>query len=419
MAAQRRVGRRVPGPVPFETVLEETEQHVRALMTEFDALPMFAHCQRIAKTAGRIGAGELKCTPPVNFDGQAITLAALLHHCVDPKYVRPGEDADTLVPKFLISVGYSKDAAEKVQLMCSHASCVDDICTPALASQLCAVIPELQVVQDAVRIDQVGLIGILKTFDTANFTFENAIEVPEVHARMLRIGGMMKTKTGRRIAKTRILRAERILEDYEDEALGRGRQISKVIVTTPRSNVIEIEDQGAPSEEEEVEAEAGNDGSTSPRALKRASFLAPMANNSRKRAIPPWTEEDEFEADLLSTHTPILDAAGPIMTEKETFLRRPTAIRENWTCTETQWANLTYKRQLTYTHIGLMMETTDGTDCEPRCNICSREDRTCRKYRSECVTTYKAEHGLTLPAKCANCFLAGHSCHFPSKRRRH
>lgn len=91
---------------------------------------------------------------------------------------------------------------------------------PVGVRRLIAQHPELAVVQDADRLDSMGAIGLGRCFTfggarTESRSMEEAME--QVETRLLRVGEMMKTEVGRRLAKERSRRLMVFRDWYREE----------------------------------------------------------------------------------------------------------------------------------------------------------------------------------------------------------
>ncbi|KAI9167686.1 hypothetical protein HJFPF1_03820 [Paramyrothecium foliicola] len=180
------------------SIIAKVKDYVKAYMANYDPSHDYNHIRRVVHLAHRIQAQ----TPGTARD--IVTLSALLHDVGDKKYLKPGEDSSRLIFDVLRSVGASETLAEKVQTICLGVSYSSEIKDPSRVTELIQVHPELAVVQDADRLDAIGVVGIGRTFAfgaAKNRTLENTIE--HVDEKLLRLESMMKTETGRQLAKDR------------------------------------------------------------------------------------------------------------------------------------------------------------------------------------------------------------------------
>lgn len=191
---------------PTDPLLESVTAFVQHYMSHNDASHNFAHIQRVVGLATHIYTHS----PPafrILLNPRTITLAALLHDVGDRKYLRPGDDdPDTMVSHLLLSLGASEPLARRVQAICTGVSYSAEVRDPERAAAVLARYPELAVVQDADRLDSIGAIGLGRcfTFGGARTESESLEEaIAQVESRLMRVGGMMKTEVGRKLARER------------------------------------------------------------------------------------------------------------------------------------------------------------------------------------------------------------------------
>lgn len=205
-------------------------QFVRQYMSQNDASHNFEHIQRVFRLARHI---HVSTTEPQRsqLDARVIALSALLHDVGDRKYLRAGEDPRTAVCLLLQRLGAGEALAARVQAICLGVSYSGEVRDPEGTRELIEAHPELAVVQDADRLDSIGAVGVGRCFTfggarTDSASMEEALE--QIETRLLRVGDMMKTDVGRRLAKERIrrllvfrdwYREEQTLTDVVDEGI--------------------------------------------------------------------------------------------------------------------------------------------------------------------------------------------------------
>lgn len=226
--------------------------YVKNYMSNYDASHDYSHILRVVSLAHKLASIQKSITSH-KYDSHLITLSALLHDVGDRKYLKLGEDGDTMVYKLLKDLGAAEDLATIVQTICSNVSYSSEIKNPKAVKQMAEKIPELAVVQDADRLDAIGAIGIGRTFTyggargganpklNENPTFTaNALSVPNIGGdgspiqinvqsrgmgetidhftdKLEKIGSMMKTDAGYRIAIERTERLKTFRRWWEDE----------------------------------------------------------------------------------------------------------------------------------------------------------------------------------------------------------
>ncbi|KAK2782891.1 hypothetical protein FQN52_000531 [Onygenales sp. PD_12] len=205
-------------------IVEKVTEHVRQYMSHYDASHDFDHVLRVLGLARLIASAP--STPSDHYNPLIITLSALLHDVGDKKYLKPGENADTMVSELLISFGAPDSLAEKIQKIVSNVSFSAETKTAETREnvrRLVQEIPELGVVQDADRLDAIGSVGIGRTF-----TYGGAVgnrgkgrsmqeTIEHFTDKLERLEGLMKTAEGRRLAGERTRRLKVFREWWEEE----------------------------------------------------------------------------------------------------------------------------------------------------------------------------------------------------------
>ncbi|KAJ4146013.1 hypothetical protein LMH87_004843 [Akanthomyces muscarius] len=190
-----------------EALIARVTDYVKEYMSHYDSSHDFNHITRVLRLAQHIQAR----TP--NTSQAVVTLAALLHDVGDKKYLQPGEDASRLIHATLRSLGAGDALAEKVQAICLGVSYSSEVKDPGRVVALIEEHPELAVVQDADRLDAIGAVGIGRTFAfgaAKGRGLEDTIR--HFEEKLLKLEGMMKTETGRALARERSERIRLMLE---------------------------------------------------------------------------------------------------------------------------------------------------------------------------------------------------------------
>ncbi|KAI1336106.1 hypothetical protein F5Y15DRAFT_396018 [Xylariaceae sp. FL0016] len=200
-----------------EGLVSAVADYVQKYMANYDGSHDFHHIERVLGLAKHIHA--LSPNEPER-DPLVVELSALLHDVGDKKYLKPGEDASTLVQELLISLGATSQLAQKVQTICLGVSYSSEIKDPARVQDLIKSHPELAVVQDADRLDAIGSIGIGRvfTFTGARTQRSMADSIEHFHDKLLKLQSMMKTDVGMKLANERTRRMQEFLQWWDEEA---------------------------------------------------------------------------------------------------------------------------------------------------------------------------------------------------------
>ncbi|OAX84680.1 hypothetical protein ACJ72_00946 [Emergomyces africanus] len=198
------------------------------------------HVHRVVQLAHTLLASELErqsqspSTATTTYDDTVITLAALLHDIGDRKYLPPrptttasdnnGCASNNAIYDTLLSNGADPVLAARVQKVVSHVSFSTEMKDPDVVRRLITEegYPELAIVQDADRLDALGAVGIARCFTYlgAKGRGEGNVEAEEgswelddaighFGGKLERLEGMMKTESGRAMAR---VRTERLRE---------------------------------------------------------------------------------------------------------------------------------------------------------------------------------------------------------------
>ncbi|KAF3058298.1 hypothetical protein GL218_05620 [Daldinia childiae] len=200
-----------------ESLVTSVTEYVRSYMSNYDGSHDFNHIERVVGLAKYIHDRSPGITTR---DLQVVILSALLHDVGDKKYLKPGEDASTLVYELLLSLGAAEQFANRVQTVCLGVSYSSEIKDPARVQDLIKSHPELAVVQDADRLDAIGAIGIGRvfTFTGARTKASMADSIQHFHDKLLKLESMMKTDVGRELAKAKTEKMQEFLKWWDEEA---------------------------------------------------------------------------------------------------------------------------------------------------------------------------------------------------------
>ena len=192
--------------------------HVEQYMSKYDSSHDFNHILRVLALAKHILNEELKAYPWKKLHKQAVILAALLHDVGDKKYVQAGEEQS--IENLLQKSGCPPRFIAKVALIVEHVSYSSEMKRPQLVKAMLGAHPELAIVQDADRLDAIGAIGIGRTFTygaakNPNGGMQSVIE--HFTDKLENIEGMMKTDSGKRLARERTQRLKDFRQWWEEE----------------------------------------------------------------------------------------------------------------------------------------------------------------------------------------------------------
>ncbi|KAE8353038.1 hypothetical protein BDV28DRAFT_148462 [Aspergillus coremiiformis] len=217
------------------TLTTQITTFVTNTMSQQDPSHNPEHVHRVVQLAKHIFTHE-KARSNKPLDENVIHLAALLHDIEDRKYQNSvaravqGQgmaDGEGLVYSVLVSYGAESELAERVQTIVSHVSYTTEREKPETVRGLIeGRFPELAVVQDADRLDAIGAVGIGRCFtflgakgrefcEGGRWVMGNAIE--HFEEKLERLEGMMKTETGREMARVRTARLKEFRAWWAEE----------------------------------------------------------------------------------------------------------------------------------------------------------------------------------------------------------
>ncbi|KND91587.1 hypothetical protein TOPH_03599 [Tolypocladium ophioglossoides CBS 100239] len=203
-----------------DALIAKVTDYVRAYMANYDGSHDFNHIQRVLRLALHIQARTPSTSRPL------VTLCALLHDVGDRKYLQPGEDGSRLIHGVLRSLGAGDGLAETVQAICLGVSYSGEVADPARVAALAAAHPELAVVQDADRLDALGAVGVGRAFAFGGAKGRALADtVHHFEEKLVRLEGMMKTPTGRALARVRTERISAVQAWWREETEGAGLDI--------------------------------------------------------------------------------------------------------------------------------------------------------------------------------------------------
>lgn len=204
-------------------IIEITKEFVYVTLEGAEGGHDWFHTQRVFNNAQLIAKGE-------RVDSLIVDLGALLHDIADSKFQDGDESIGPKIAReFLFKNDVDSEVIEHVVKIIENVSFNKSLEDEALFSS-----PELQVIQDADRLDAIGAIGIARCFNYGGFNnrplFDPDIkpnlnmtkeeykssEAPTInhfYEKLLLLKDKMNTRTGKRIAENR----HRFMEYYLDQ----------------------------------------------------------------------------------------------------------------------------------------------------------------------------------------------------------
>ncbi len=196
----------------MENVIAQTISFVKETLATAEAGHDWFHIERVYKTAQNINRVE-------KADDLIVALAALLHDIADSKFNNGDEEiGPQKAGDFLEQIGVDPNVINEVKLIIKNLSFKASLGDVSYSS------PELNVVQDADRLDAIGAIGIARAFTYGGFknrVLYNPDVKPNLHMskeeyknitaptinhfyeKLLLLKSLMKTDTGRALAEKR------------------------------------------------------------------------------------------------------------------------------------------------------------------------------------------------------------------------
>lgn len=214
-----------------QALIEATKTFVKETLKDAEGGHDWFHIERVYKNALLIAKGE-------TVDLLVVTLGALLHDIADSKF-HNGDS--TIGPKvagaFLLKHNLDSATINHVIKIIENISYSSNIGIENVFKSI-----ELDVVQDADRLDAIGAIGIARTFNyggfknralynpeikpnlnltKAEYKASNAPTINHFYEKLLLLKDMMNTKTGGKIAKQRHQYMVDFLQQFDAEWEGK------------------------------------------------------------------------------------------------------------------------------------------------------------------------------------------------------
>lgn len=193
----------------MQATIQKTIDFVQKTLANAEAGHDWFHIERVFKTAQTINQQE-------NGDELVVAFAALLHDIADPKFNNGDEElGPNIAASFLASIAVDAEVIAHVKLIIKNMSFKNSFDCTGFTSK------EMQIVQDADRLDAIGAIGIARAFTYGGFKnrvlYDPAV-LPEEHLtkesyknttaptinhfyeKLLLLKDMMNTEAGKAIA---------------------------------------------------------------------------------------------------------------------------------------------------------------------------------------------------------------------------
>ncbi|GGW56607.1 uncharacterized protein DFQ11_101647 [Winogradskyella epiphytica] len=214
-----------------EQLIEATIAFVKTKLQNAEGGHDWFHIERVYKNSLLIAKNE-------KVDTLVVSLAALLHDIADPKFHDGDETLGSkIASEFLLSQNVDSQVIQHVTQIIDHMSFKNSFDVNGAFSSL-----EMEVVQDADRLDAIGAIGIARCFNYGGFKnralydpeiqpnlnmtkdeykSSNAPTINHFYEKLLLLKDQMNTKTGQRIALERHKYMEGFLKQFYGEWEGK------------------------------------------------------------------------------------------------------------------------------------------------------------------------------------------------------
>lgn len=209
-----------------EKVIKNTIDFVKETLKDAEGGHDWFHIERVFNNAKLISKGE-------NVDAFVVSLGALLHDIADSKFHNGDETIGPKIAKDFLATENVEEATIKHVI-----AIIDNVSFKGGKVQRTFSSKELDVVQDADRLDAIGAVGIARTFNYGGFK-NRAIYNPEIkpklnmtkeeykkstaptinhfYEKLLLLKDRMNTNTGKQIAAQRHQFMEQYLEQFYAE----------------------------------------------------------------------------------------------------------------------------------------------------------------------------------------------------------
>lgn len=212
------------------SIIDQTINFVKITLADAEAGHDWFHIERVYKTTLTLNKVE-------QGDELVVSLAALLHDIADPKFNNGDEEiGPNKAEQFLRSIQVDEQVIATVKLIIQNMSFKNSFDSHAYTSK------EMEIVQDADRLDAIGAIGIARAFTYGGFKnrvlYDPSIKPVENHTKesykntsaptinhfyekLLLLKDMMNTPSGKAMALTRHQFMLSYLEQFYQEWEGK------------------------------------------------------------------------------------------------------------------------------------------------------------------------------------------------------
>ena len=195
-----------------ETIIETTKKFVKQKLEKAEAGHDYWHILRVLKLSEKIAEQE-------GGNLLIVRLGALLHDIADAKFHQGDEQIGPQIAReYLLSQNVSNDIIEPIIRIIENISFKNSFEGQTYTSL------ELQIIQDADRLDAIGAIGIARAFiyggyknnpiydpdlkpnlnmDKETYKKGNTTTINHFYEKLLKLKDMMNTPTGKKIAEDR------------------------------------------------------------------------------------------------------------------------------------------------------------------------------------------------------------------------
>ena len=206
-------------PTDCTPSMDALKDYVRLAMSKNDPSHDNTHIERVISLSTYILKQE-QFNHEQKYDSSLIYVAALTHDVFDRKYNPDTTPDGKALFNILVEHGFSNHFADRVNDLVEYISFQTEISNPEDAKAALQRNPELAIVQDADRLDAIGGLGIARLFAFGSAKMpQRGLQgcVDHIQIKLAKLEGMMKTETGRRLARERTERLNVFRQWWDDE----------------------------------------------------------------------------------------------------------------------------------------------------------------------------------------------------------